>query len=341
MTPEEIRGLVGGYATGSLSAAERKALFEAALDDQELFDELGREQVLKELLDEPGVKARLLTALAPRRLSGVWVWAAAGAFAMAAVVGVALLKKPPEREIAQVIARPTLPEPQAAPLPVVPPPVVRPTQVVPHAPAPRIPEPAPKPASPPPPEPAAASLQKTEATPAAPAVPASQQAAAVGALDAFTVSGTNSLVAAGEAGAVGGGRGGGGGGGRGGAARALAAPSEALRARAPGFAFDYSLTTERALRIAPASNGFLTVGASNGSAMAVLFNNRPQQAGVVTLVPLPADCVAALVMFSARELPAGSLSITSPADAPAGTKSEPNPTPDTVLIAVVPVSQGR
>ena len=48
MTRDEIRGLIGGYATGSLSEAERRTLFEAALDDQELFDELAREQALKE-----------------------------------------------------------------------------------------------------------------------------------------------------------------------------------------------------------------------------------------------------------------------------------------------------
>lgn len=54
MTRDEIRGLIGGYATGSLSEAEQKLLFEAALDDQELFDELAREQALKELLGRQG-----------------------------------------------------------------------------------------------------------------------------------------------------------------------------------------------------------------------------------------------------------------------------------------------
>src|SRR5579863_425117 len=331
MTREEIRGLIGGYATGTLSAAERKALFDAALDDQELFDELAREQALKELLDEPGVKARLIVALAPRRLSGTWVWAAAGALAMAAIVGVVFLEKPPQRQIAQVVARPTLPEPEPAPAPpVVPPRLDRPPQAAHNYAAPAIPEPAPKEASPPPSEPAAraeASLQKTEA---APAPPANQQAASTGAQDAFSVSGT-----------IAGARGGGGGGGRGGAARAMAAPSAAPRATVPRFAFDYSVTPERALRIVPASTGFLSVGVNNGSVTTVLFNNRPQQAGVITLVPLPADCVSALALFSAREVPPGSLNITSPMEAPAGTKSDPSPTQDSVLIAVVPVNTGR
>ena len=86
MTPLEVRKLVGGYATGSLSDAERQLLFEAALEDQELFDELMGEHALKELLEEPGARARLLAALepaaAPRRpfriRLGPWL-AAAGA----------------------------------------------------------------------------------------------------------------------------------------------------------------------------------------------------------------------------------------------------------------------
>ncbi len=169
MTRDEIRGLIGGYATGSLSEAERKTLFEAALDDQELFDELAREQALKELLDAPGVKTRLIGALTPRRKNAwwanAWVWAATGAFAVAVITGVALFEKPREVQIAQVTAPPTLLEPQAgssarqvAP-PTVAPRLDLPAQVVPRGcsqnAAPAIPEPAPRVASPPPPKKAA------------------------------------------------------------------------------------------------------------------------------------------------------------------------------------------
>src|SRR5205814_7159587 len=63
MNPEDVRKLIGGYATGSLSEAERKLLFEAALKDDELFDEIAGEQVLKEILEEPGARQRLLSAL--------------------------------------------------------------------------------------------------------------------------------------------------------------------------------------------------------------------------------------------------------------------------------------
>lgn len=63
MRHEEIEKLLGGYATGTLTAQERKLLFEAALADQALFNALADEQALKELLDNPHARRRLLTAL--------------------------------------------------------------------------------------------------------------------------------------------------------------------------------------------------------------------------------------------------------------------------------------
>jgi hypothetical protein len=63
MKREDIRKLLGGYATGTLTAVERQALFEAALDDQELFDALAKEEPLRELLEDPAARARLLAAL--------------------------------------------------------------------------------------------------------------------------------------------------------------------------------------------------------------------------------------------------------------------------------------
>ena len=50
MTREEARKLLGGYATGTLTEAEQAALFAMALEDQELFDELSREQALRDLM---------------------------------------------------------------------------------------------------------------------------------------------------------------------------------------------------------------------------------------------------------------------------------------------------
>jgi hypothetical protein len=65
--PEQVRKLVGGYAAGILTEEERRALFEAALSDQELFDELAREQPLRELLSDPRARMQLLNAVAGER----------------------------------------------------------------------------------------------------------------------------------------------------------------------------------------------------------------------------------------------------------------------------------
>ncbi|MCU1235334.1 MAG: hypothetical protein JWP63_3301 [Candidatus Solibacter sp.] len=73
MNREEIQKLLGGYATGTLTTEEQQALFAAALEDQELFDALGREQALRDLLRDPAAKAHLLAALdAPA--GGFWRW---------------------------------------------------------------------------------------------------------------------------------------------------------------------------------------------------------------------------------------------------------------------------
>src|SRR5439155_432890 len=109
-------------------AAEREALFEAALDDQEIFDELSREQALKELLAEPGAKQWLIAALQPAakrptRQAAWWVrpwpWAtAAAAVAIGIVVWIAAPKPPPKREIAEVrteVAPPQVAEPAQPP----------------------------------------------------------------------------------------------------------------------------------------------------------------------------------------------------------------------------------
>ncbi len=63
MSKEEIRKLLGGYSTNTLTEGERNALFEAALDDQELFNALQQEQALKNLLDNPAARAEVRQAL--------------------------------------------------------------------------------------------------------------------------------------------------------------------------------------------------------------------------------------------------------------------------------------
>lgn len=63
MSNLDLEYLLGGYATNTLTEEERHALLKASLVNQRLFDLLADEQVLKELLDDPAVRRRLLQQL--------------------------------------------------------------------------------------------------------------------------------------------------------------------------------------------------------------------------------------------------------------------------------------
>jgi hypothetical protein len=93
MTRDEIRQLLAGYATNTLTETERHALFEAALDDQELFDALHQEQALKELLADPASRAQIRQALEKPRPSRPiwWNWTAAASAVAAAGLIVAVI----------------------------------------------------------------------------------------------------------------------------------------------------------------------------------------------------------------------------------------------------------
>jgi hypothetical protein len=121
MNKEDIQKLIGGYATGSLTEEERLKLFEAALDDQELFDALQQEQTLKDLFDDPFSRDLVRRAVAeslpplqtPSRRSWFrqpWIWASATSLAMAAVLVIALVRwdrtPPPTNRAATVRDRP-------------------------------------------------------------------------------------------------------------------------------------------------------------------------------------------------------------------------------------------
>jgi hypothetical protein len=88
---EDAEKLLGGYATDTLNEAERKALFEAALANQDLFNALADEEALRELLSDARCRRQLLSLLQPRR-EPVWrrlaawmgrpsSWAVAGSLA--------------------------------------------------------------------------------------------------------------------------------------------------------------------------------------------------------------------------------------------------------------------
>ncbi len=383
MTRDDIRKLLGGYATGSLSEAERKILFEAALDDQELFDELAQEQALKELLEEPGVKQRLIAGLAPPRKAGwarPWGWIAAAAATVA--LGFVLWRPPAKQEIAEVqLPPPRLVAPSPANTPAQPPvgaPIARQSQAARRQePAPELPTELRKKVELPPafqdsvsdklesakaPEAVGAAAPAAPVAPvppgAAPAAPSATPPAAPS--EALTIGGALAFRAPAaqqaqqgqqgqqgqQAGAVGGfgGRGGRGGGGRGGPAAApiLAVQSTAKDAGANAiarFAFDYSVTPDGRLLILPASDGFLTVGVSNGSTSQVLFSGRPAQAASTVEVPLPGDSTIATIVFTAQNAGAGVAAVSGGSvDPPSGTKTDPAPSPNSRLQAYIPLT---
>ena len=91
---DNVRDLLAGYATGTLSEAEKKALFEAALHDPELFAEIANEEPLREMLASPVARAELLERVAPaepgflERLAG-WMRRPAVLSAVGVVAGLA------------------------------------------------------------------------------------------------------------------------------------------------------------------------------------------------------------------------------------------------------------
>ena len=63
MADHELKKLFGGFTADTLTPEERKRLYSAALQDQQLFNALADEQALKELLTDPDVRLRLLQAV--------------------------------------------------------------------------------------------------------------------------------------------------------------------------------------------------------------------------------------------------------------------------------------
>lgn len=127
MKRDDVDKLLGGYATGTLTAEEREALFAAALEDQQLFEALAGEEPLRELLQDPIAKARLLAGLERRPAPWYrrWIRPAAWAIpaaAMAAVVVALIVERPASQkpvtiaEVRQVQRE--MPAPVPSPLPL-------------------------------------------------------------------------------------------------------------------------------------------------------------------------------------------------------------------------------
>lgn len=107
MTPE-IQKLLGGYATGTLTAEEQQVLFEAALHDQALFDALAKEQPLRDLLRDPTARAHVLAAIddRPRRSWNRWWAIGALAAAAACIIAPGVYWMRPEKRVQLATAQP-------------------------------------------------------------------------------------------------------------------------------------------------------------------------------------------------------------------------------------------
>jgi hypothetical protein len=121
MTQEEIRKLLGGYAANTLTESERTALFEAALEDQNLFDALQNEDTLRDLLSDPVSREQIRQVLKPTPRRTLWMqpWLIGTAtVAVAAVIAIAIVTRHREpaatsvpTQIAQSVAEPKLEAP--------------------------------------------------------------------------------------------------------------------------------------------------------------------------------------------------------------------------------------
>jgi hypothetical protein len=304
MNPDDIRNLIAGYASGSLTEAERKLLFEAALEDQELFDQLAGEHALKQLLDEPGVKARLLASLQPppkrKLLSWVWVTASATAALISIFTAVLSRHQPPLQQVAEIRA------PAAAPA-SVPPPFIESAQ-----------SPAPpkkgsrKALAKPQPE---AEIVQAEPEPVSPKAAARPEPPVPATAPQATIQPRLSPAVVGF--------------------RAL--PKAATFAAIGRFAFSYAVTSDGKLRVTPQATGFLTVIATGGASQEDLATNQPVRPGALPEFDIPTGASVLTIVFSARQSAAGAAlgAIGGALDPLAGAKVDPNPSPDSRLTAVI------
>jgi hypothetical protein len=307
MANDDIKDLIGRYATGLLSSEERKRLFDAALHDQDLFDELAREQELKQLIDEPGARSRLIRALEPPKRRVPWILAVIPVAALSALLIVFLMRpvpKPPQQVAITKIPAPAEASPQIPAEETVP--KVAPTR----EPQPTgVPAPAkakssdgrvePIVADQPPPETEKREAAKKDAEnkvadqkerdQLAVAAPPPPAARAMGAPAAPT----NQFSGAQEQNSPGG-------------PRQNVAQSSVALAEKPPFGFHYSLETKGHLVIIPGADGFLSVKSNDG---AVLFGPKRTAAGIIVDIALPDAARSVSIAFSANASPVQSTPI--------------------------------
>jgi len=281
MPGDDIQDLLGRYATGSLSEEERRRLFDAALTDQDLFDQLAREDELKKLLDEPGARDRMIRALEPPKRKTAWIFGVAAAAALSVVVAVVLLRPAPKPP--QVAATPTTPPPaEIAKTETVPAPV-EPTPPQP-TPAPRSPKAKAAEEKPEPAEPSKEPVKKdADQVQVAAATPAPVQVQAIrsqvqGASQQQS-SGPKQLATQ---------------------ARLVVPTSAAVADTKTPFGFHYSTEIQGHVSIIPAVDGYLFVKSNDGT---VLYGPKLSAAGIIVDLPLQDAVSSVVITFSQNESP--------------------------------------
>ncbi|MFN0104840.1 MAG: hypothetical protein ACKV2U_22500 [Bryobacteraceae bacterium] len=113
MEREQLDRLLAEYATGGLSDGDKKKLFAAALADQDLFEQLMEEDALREAIEMPGARNRLVESLreeaAERRPAGaarrpMWLaWATGiGVVLVSGAITYMMFDRPVAKDLAAV-----------------------------------------------------------------------------------------------------------------------------------------------------------------------------------------------------------------------------------------------
>jgi hypothetical protein len=71
MSDEKLENALTRYASRQTSPAEETALLRAAAEDQDIFDALAQEELMREILDDPSARKMLLKSL-PAERTGIW-----------------------------------------------------------------------------------------------------------------------------------------------------------------------------------------------------------------------------------------------------------------------------
>lgn len=116
---DQVKHLLGGYATGTLTEAENAALMRAALEDQELFNTLADDEALRRYLADVDFRQELLNAMAPKphRLRWIAAFGAAAACLIAALLWTTHRGGAPTNQLA--LSRPQAIAPSHTPVPDV------------------------------------------------------------------------------------------------------------------------------------------------------------------------------------------------------------------------------